>query len=92
MTKTELIALPLGEYNLTDQIDNYHYRMTVGLYENGDNYYRIKVTDYPDNTKLYINRTTNEDGLEIMYVGVGVGGLWVHSDEVHDLISQLKLI
>ena len=49
MTKQDLFGMEIGNYNLSDDIENYFYDLEIGLLDNGERYYKI-------NEKGYFNR------------------------------------
>lgn len=94
MKQKDFFELPIGSYNLTDNI--YQYTLTVDSNQNGDRYYKIKEKGSPSFDYIFMieDYEEYEDGekRKFLYAIAGVGGLTVHSSDVNLMIRKLKLI
>jgi len=94
MIKIEFLNLEIGSYKLTDRINNYQYELTVFLTER--KYYKITEFNNPTGNYIFLSENVVEDENgnkeKTLSAMAGIGGLFVHSDETHSLLSELKLL
>lgn len=96
MRKRDLFRMELGEYDLTDSIDNYRYELKIGLNEDKSRYYRIKVKGSLGRDHIFMVESYDKYDDDIKYKTLtalaGVGGLTIQSNDTHRILSELKLL
>jgi hypothetical protein len=103
MKQQDLFKLALGVYELTDDIDNYHYTMKVSLTRDGERCYTIKEKGSISSNYIFmIEGYVNENGgyyfndrdikYKIITAMSDVGGLSVRSNDTYHMLYELKFI
>lgn len=98
MRKRDLFKMELGSYELTDDIDNYHYTLTIGLCDDGSRFYDIKEKGTLSSNSIFIleEYIDFDDYGDIKYKNLtalsGVGGLRIHSNDIYSMLKELKFI
>ena len=102
MRKSELFRLPLGNYELTDNINNYQYNLEVGMIQEMPEYglkpercYRITLKGGSKFNQIFmIEDYKTENGIcyKFLTALAGIGGLRILSDNTFDMLSDLKFI
>lgn len=96
MRKRDLFQMELGEYDLTDSIDNYRYELRIGLNEDKSRYYRIKVKGSLDRDHIFMVESYDKYDDEIKYKTLtalaGVGGLIIQSNDTYIMLDELRLL
>ena len=95
MKKRDLFRMKLGNYELTDGI--YNYILRIGLFDDGQRYYKITEKGY-DKIKhsltIHEDIEQNDNGFEYKTLSAltFIGGISIHSDNVFAMIIDLKFI
>jgi hypothetical protein len=96
MKRRDLFRLSIGRYELTDNIDNYHYTLTVSLSDNNERCYQIIEKGSLSYPSIFMieGYKEYEDGIKEKSLSAlaGVGGLRIHSDDTYSVLNTLKII
>lgn len=95
MNSEELVNLKDGKYQLTDGI--YDYTLTVGRNQDKTKFYAIYEKGsrtFSANILITQRIEKDEDGKKYKYLSAmaGVGGLYIHSDDIYLILSKLKFV
>jgi len=96
MKQSDLFKMELGEYKLTDNIDNYKYQLKIGLTEDKKRIYTIREfgsLHFSAHITLFEEYIENDNGEneKILTACSGVGGLNIHSSDCYSFLSELRL-
>lgn len=96
MKKRDLFRLSFGEYDLTDNIDNYYYTLRVFKCDSGNRGYKITEKGSSSITGIFMIEEIkkDDDGFKYKHLSAlaGVGGLRIHSDDTYWILKELKFI
>ena len=98
MKKKDLSRLSVGNYKLTDNIDNYKYDLIVGKEESGGKYYLISESGWPSRDSIYLCECIEDDEEYNYYpyknlsAMCGVGGIRIHSNDTYSLLRELEML
>lgn len=94
MRKSELFRLPVGKYDLTDEIDNFKYTLIVDTTNEGERCYTIKTTSYPSGQIFMLEHFEKEGRFKrkVLYAMSGTGGISLHTTDTYNALSDLKFV
>jgi hypothetical protein len=95
MKKEELLNLPLGTHELTDNQNNFHYTLSIDII-GCKRQYTIKEKGSIEDAHITLfeqYEVYNEfEDIRSLSVMTRIGGLCVHSTDYHKILNELKLI